>query len=157
MLLNYTTKDVERFWAKVDIRTFSECWPWLGYCTEKGYGKFSPQEQYPKRAHIVAYILAFGPIRDSLLVLHTCDNPPCCNPTHLFLGTNQDNMDDMQRKGHTRGERNGFSKLIEQQVIEMRIMHATEQYTMQQIADYFSVSRGAARDAIDHVNWKHIP
>lgn len=91
----------ERFWPKVDKRGGDDaCWPWLGGRFESGYGQFS-QRPRNLRAHRVAYELTHGQIPDNLMVLHECDNPPCCNPKHLFLGTNDDNMADRQRKGRT--------------------------------------------------------
>jgi len=87
----------ERFWEKVDVRGPDECWPWTRKHNPKGYGQFRKDKMV--QAHRMAWELTNGPIPDGLDVLHTCDNPPCCNPHHLFLGTNDDNMRDMNSKG----------------------------------------------------------
>ena len=87
----------ERFWPKVDRRGPGECWPWLALA-RNGYGKF----RYGSRclgAHRVAYELTHGPIPPGLDCLHHCDNPLCCNPAHLFLGTDIENQTDCRRKG----------------------------------------------------------
>ncbi len=102
---------LDRFWAKVD-RSGPGCWPWMGAHNPRGYGNFAIGDM-TVRASRMAWELSFGPIPDGLWVLHTCDNPPCCNPAHLFLGTHAANMADMKAKGRAPGgnavgERNGM-------------------------------------------------
>lgn len=80
------------------------CWVIDGWHQKHGYGLFQFRGEQ-KLAHRVAYELFVGPIPDGLHVLHHCDNPPCCNPTHLWLGTHADNMADMARKGRQVGTR----------------------------------------------------
>lgn len=76
------------------------CSEWTGGCNRSGYGQFRPVSgQPPIKAHRFAWILAFGAIPAGLSVLHRCDNPVCVRINHLFLGTHQDNMDDMLAKG----------------------------------------------------------
>lgn len=88
---------LNRFWNKV-YKTDS-CWLWIGSRLPTGYGTFRVGKKV-KRAHRVSWELHNGPIIDgSLLVCHTCDNPMCVNPDHLFLGTNLDNMRDRNAKG----------------------------------------------------------
>lgn len=87
---------VERFWAKVDQSGGAEaCWPWMGGRHKFGYGNV----EHDVRAHRLAWELANGPIPAGLHVLHRCDNPPCCNARHLFIGTDADNVADMRAKG----------------------------------------------------------
>jgi len=93
----------ERFWAKVD-RT-DDCWLWTACRTTHGYGQFRPERSRGAQAHRVAWELTNGPIPAGMLVLHRCDNPPCVNPAHLFLGTQSDNMRDMYAKGRGRPRR----------------------------------------------------
>lgn len=89
-----------KFWANVDTSAGAfECWPWLqSRDLRGGYGQL---HTWPKvlKAHRVAYELGHGAIPEGAQVRHTCDNPPCCNPAHLSIGTSQDNHDDMVRRG----------------------------------------------------------
>jgi len=124
---------VARFWAKVDTSAGMDgCWLWTGALTEAGgYGRFDAVKGQSGRAHRFAYELLVGPIPDGLLVCHHCDNPPCVNPSHLFIGTAKDNVADMVRKDRVwrggvpadrqpRGERHYMARLTEAQVRELR-------------------------------------
>jgi hypothetical protein len=77
---------------------FNECIEWRGARTNEGYGRKWKNGKV-RYTHRLAYAWANGPIPDGMWVLHKCDNPPCCNPEHLFLGTNQDNLLDCISKG----------------------------------------------------------
>jgi hypothetical protein len=96
----------EDVWKWIDVRAANDCWNWLGVKTPKGYGEFC-MEYKKYRAHRVVYSM-FNPSMDfrlsafnknSRLVLHKCDNPSCCNPSHLFEGTQRENILDRDSKG----------------------------------------------------------
>jgi hypothetical protein len=105
--------------------TKSGCWEFTGCRNKDGYGMIGIFNEV-KSTHRVSYEIYIGPIPDGLCVCHTCDNPPCFNPQHLFIGTHKDNMIDMQSKGRTGikyAEDNPQSKLTKEQVDEIRRLH----------------------------------
>lgn len=120
-----------RFWKKIQKGdTDQSCWKWLGAKTENGYGVIGAggRGEGVLKAPRVSWMIHFGASPGDLFVLHRCDNPECCNPLHLFLGTASDNMKDCSSKGrlkipHRRGEDNNKSKLSESQVIEIRAVY----------------------------------
>jgi hypothetical protein len=111
-------KNADAFWSKVDVKSDSECWAWKGAKTNRGYGLYAPMPGVVLRTHRVAYALFNGQFNKKLFVCHKCDNPICCNPSHLFLGTPKDNTFDMDKKGRradVSGEKNGAAKLTAKQ------------------------------------------
>lgn len=104
----------QRFWPKVNKAGDDECWPWTA-ATAYGYGKIGMGNNFVAMAHRVSWELHYGPIPDGLRVCHKCDNPPCVNPKHLFLGTAADNNMDRVRKGRT----NRVRKIRPEQAIEI--------------------------------------
>ena len=90
------------FWQKVDLSKPNGCWPYKGFRKWDGYGWLQRYiDGKPKNltAHRYAWILTHGQPPEGMHILHTCDNPPCCNPAHLRLGTHDENMADMKAKG----------------------------------------------------------
>jgi len=117
-----------RFWNKVKKGKQNECWIWLGATTKKGYGRFKINNQL-YGANRISYILNYGKFDKKLFVCHTCDNPFCVNPKHLFLGTRSDNMKDAYKKGRLnilkgkrfkRGDNNPFRKITDKQSLEIK-------------------------------------
>lgn len=116
----------ERFWAKVDRRHEDECWPWTASLTTSGYGQiqaWTVKGWRPVACSRVAYALTYGDIPEASWVLHSCDNPPCCNPAHLRLGTPADNAQDRVDRGRVKGPP---AKLSDSQVREIRCRAGTE-------------------------------
>ena len=103
----------QRFWEKVDKRGPDECWQWTACTGPTGYGTFDG-----KRAHRVSWAWANGrPVPDGLVVCHSCDNPGCVNPAHLWAGTQRDNMHDCIRKG--RRAKNEESRARHERIIAL--------------------------------------
>lgn len=113
---------VDRFWEKVEKS--DGCWKWTSTITTRGYGQFwVGGERRQELSHRLAWELANDKrVPDGFVVMHSCDNPACVNPEHLFVGTHQDNKIDSVRKGrHAHGETNGGGgKLTRQQAKEIR-------------------------------------
>lgn len=129
----------QRFWPKVDKRGSDECWPWLGLKDKAGYGRVYGHAGKVLRAHRAAYAIGVGPIPLGKIICHRCDNPPCVNPAHLFIGSHGDNHRDMVSKGRKRGpvgERNSFAKLTRAQVAVIRGSSLNDQ----QIATQYGIS-----------------
>jgi hypothetical protein len=160
----------ERFWCNVMIGSDDECWLWQRCTDQREYGFFGfGRKQY--RAHRIAWILTYGAIPEGLLICHHCDNPPCVNPKHLFLGTSLDNNHDRDRKGRfrplrgslngntpqtaARGEATGGSKLIVEQVLEIRRRHRNGN-TAKSLAPLFGVSERAIGQIVHRETWTHI-
>lgn len=153
--------DESRFWAKVQRLSEDDCWIWTASQDKDMYGKFRIFESGKKidiRAHQYSWQLFSGrPVPPGIKVCHTCDHPYCVNPKHLFLGTNQDNMDDMvQKDRQAKGKLIGSSKLDEVKVKEIRELYSTGNYTQQQLSDLFTVSRSVIGAIVRRDIWHHV-
>lgn len=147
----YTQEQRERaFWAKVNIT--DGCWLWTATTNNKGYGNFKFNKKYVG-AHRASWMIHNGPIPKGKFVLHTCDNPPCVNPDHLFIGTNEDNLKDMAKKGRsTRGEKNVNAVLTEERVIAIR----ADIRTQDAIAAAYNISQRQVSRIKRKLNWAHV-
>lgn len=132
------------FWKRIEKT--DACWNWVGEKDGGGYGR-TRWEGKCHKAHRIAWRLLRGKIPAGLFVLHHCDNRSCCNPEHLYLGTQADNMRDMverkRRKGIGCGEKNGRSKLTQEQAEAICLLYAAGQMSQQKIANQFGVSQFA--------------
>lgn len=173
------TADV--FWSRVDMSVGPDaCWPYTGKRDSDGYGQVRYAGRRP-HASRVAYIFTHGAIPGELQVLHRCDNPPCCNPAHLFLGTNADNMTDKARKGRCnprctvgllrgnpstqfkpghvavgdRGVRTA-AKLTTEQVLAARSRYAAGGVTERQLASEYGIGKSAMHDLLSGKNWHSV-
>ena len=167
-----------RFWRGVDKRGPTECWPWKGTVHNGDYGQLGRggRGNGMVLASHVSYELHCGPIPDGLEVCHTCDNPPCVNPAHLFLGTRQDNVDDRVRKGRngrafgdangththpekvTRGSTHYAAKLTEEQVKAIRAVKPAK--GVHEAAQVVATQYGTTKSYIIKIwygyKWKHL-
>lgn len=170
----------ERFWARVDRSGGAEaCWPWIGCHNGPGYGQVR-WDGRQQGAHRIAWEERNGPIPERLLVCHRCDNPPCCNPAHMFLGTVRDNAADMLRKGraasgeahgakfsgdrngartkperHPHGERHPDAKLKESDVLRILTL-ARNGVPQRVLAAEYGVRPSTISSVVTRTSWKHI-
>lgn len=126
----------DRFFSRF-IKLDNGCWQWVAHADKDGYGVL-PSNKKNIRAHRFSYELHIGQIPNGLVICHRCDNPGCVNPNHLFSGTAKDNAQDSLQKGrHYVGEKNGRSKLTQENVKEI----LNSSLNGQQLANKFSVTR----------------
>lgn len=131
----------ERFWEYVDIRSSEECWEWKGSKTAANYGLIYWQDSL-QYAHRLSLELDGRPVPPKWHACHTCDNPPCVNPNHLFVGTPHDNVKDKVKKGrHAFGENHPKAKLTDTDVLEIRKL-ASEGVWQAELAKRFNVHPG---------------
>jgi hypothetical protein len=161
--------DADRFWPRLDKS--GTCWEYRGGHNSFGYGLFPVHDQQGKltsvRAHRMAWELTHGPIPEGVLVCHRCDNPACCNPEHLFLGTHADNNRDMRSKGrsyyhfreHPEARQHGtashYAKLTDDQVREIRRL-SDQGMKRQDVANIFGISRENVGYIALRKTWKHV-
>lgn len=149
----------ERFWSKVDRSGGPDaCWPWKPPKDRRGYGEFHVSPKRGKvRAHTFAVELATKkrcpPGKEGC---HRCDNPPCCNPRHIYYGTRQQNVDDMWLRGRgQQGSRHSKALLTEENVLVIRNRFAAGE-TGPTLAAEFRVSDGCITDIVNGRSWKRV-
>lgn len=144
--------DSERFWEKVDRS--GECWEWTAYRDKDGYGTFK-LNNYQHQAHRAALILSGITLPDDVVVCHSCDNPSCVKPDHLFVGSQSDNSEDMVKKGRSLvGEKHPRSKLTEDDVRCIR--RCRGQITGRRLAEIFGVHVGRIYNIHAGREWGHV-
>lgn len=149
----FPSDQVKAFWSHVKTSGKGgkdECWPFGDYVGD--YANFSFNGKMHK-AHRFSYELHHGPFPSELYVLHKCDNPPCVNPNHLFLGTHADNMSDMARKGRARS---GRTKLTPEQVRQIRADYAAKRGSTYALGRKYGMSSSAIFSIVSYEHWKNV-
>lgn len=170
--ITLTPQDIAHLESLIQRNDPDDCWPWLGGRNKMGYGVvFFPGRHNGYLAHRAAYTIAKGPL-GNLLACHTCDNPTCCNPNHLFPGTHDVNKADSvvkQRHAHgstsgvnthperyPRGSKRPTARLNEDQVREIRQLYAAGGRTYKSLAIQFGVGKTTIESAVRRVFWQHV-
>lgn len=144
-----------RKFIKTDL--VSGCLVWNG-ATSRGYGSFTYKGK-SWGAHRFAWRLHHGDIPEGMKVLHECDNPPCVNMDHLFLGTDADNSRDKVSKGRNRspvGEAHPQAKITERDVIRIRALGESGAMTLKQICKEFGITCSHVRRVLNRQSWRHV-
>lgn len=145
---------MDDFWKNVDVREADDCWEWKAARNTTGYGLFRMDNKMFR-----AHRLALGAVRDvpeNMIVLHKCDNTSCCNPSHLSVGTQKDNMRDMLKKGRgkkAKGQKHYLSKLTESEVHFIKHVDMSER----ELAKAFDVNRSTIWAIRNGKSWRHVP
>jgi hypothetical protein len=148
------------FWSRC-IRSSNGCLEWQGSRNYHGYGEICVSGK-AQSTHRVAWMIMHGLVPDGMCVLHRCDNPSCCDPVHLFLGTKKDNSRDMAAKGRNSitgyGERNLSAKLTAIQIQEIRSAYVSRSHEFGQcaLARRFGVSQAQIGRIVRREKWAHI-
>lgn len=144
-----------RFWSNVEKTDEQQCWHWLRHKNKLGYGVVGVGRK-TALAHRVAYELVRGKIPNGMLVCHRCDNPSCVNPSHLFLGTDKDNMADCISKGRRascRWESNGRARLTRIQVAEIKSRYKNGE-TILELATQYPVGKSQIYNIVSGSQWR---
>jgi hypothetical protein len=162
--LNYPKHVVTSFWARIiqPVNEIEDCWEWEGPYNNYGYGKLNFSMQAGKYQTIGAHRFSWefynGAIQKGLLVCHKCDNPPCVNPNHLFLGTDKDNkIDNMLKERHYFGSKH-YNTILEEQDIRNIITNTlnNKYNSINDICTLYNVSYETIRFILVGQTWKHI-
>lgn len=184
MFPDFTPKQIASFWNRVDRTADADCWEWQGKRIAKGYGKFIHQQNNVIReflTHRMAYFLTYGSIPKGKIICHKCDNPACCNPSHLYAGTySQNNFDTCRRGGKkgkgwnavrcsgdshwshrrpdavTRGSKVGGSKLTEADVVEIRRRYSSGE-KVKALSAEFGIHEMSVYPILQRKTWRHVP
>jgi hypothetical protein len=151
----------ERFWEKVDSSGGPDaCWPWLGVRVKGGYGRIGVGTE---RGHVqvpsarIAWELENGPSVPGEWALHRCDNPPCVNPKHIFMGTPKQNSEDMSAKRRAPfGERQHAHVLCEEDVIQIRALSFLG-VPLRELVKIFGLPKVTIHKAATGKTWPHVP
>ena len=159
MLFKRHTKEekIKSFLNKYQRDPITDCWNWIASKNIGGYGKFAEGNNKWEAAHRFSFKLFKEFIPKGMCVCHRCDNRKCINPEHLFLGTYSDNMKDAVKKRRFKsriGENNGYSKLKEKDVFEIRKLHGT--ISIRTIAKKFNVTPRHIWRVATKRSWKHV-
>lgn len=161
--IELTDTQIKAFWSKVAIKSRNECWPWLKWTNGHGYGVINLWSIETKSyrtilTHRIAYVLYYK-TQPKECVLHHCDIANCCNPSHLYDGTDKDNADDRQKRQRgkqPKGSKAYLAKLTEDIVASIKIELRATNFNMSAIARRYGVTQGVIQHIKDGRTWRHV-
>lgn len=166
--LGLTEEQIARFWGYVNKDGPDGCWLWTRGKTRAGYGVFHPRHNVNVLTHRLAWMLTNGDIPAGMCICHDCpagDDPACCNPAHVFLGTHKDNMRDGYAKGRfkardadpvCKGSRHGVSKLNEELVRQIRASYDAGLMNQYELAREHGVTQATVWGVVNRKTWRHV-
>jgi len=141
---------------RINVGKEDECWEWLGSCINSGYGMLRYQGKRWLAHRLIHYLTFKIQLSPNQFICHTCDNRKCCNPCHLTVGDAKTNVIDcIQKQRQANGERNGHSKLTNDNVREIRKTY-TEGVSISILSKQFGVTYNTIRDIVRHTTWSHV-
>jgi len=151
---------VDRLWSLIDRSGGPDaCWPWMSCRERDGYGVTRWKGKRTQRVHRIVWEVTKGKIPKGKFVCHACDNPSCVNPKHLYLGTPKNNTEDLYARGSPvafgPGEDHPMAKLTENDVIEIRRLHATG-IKSKDMEKRFGISQASVSLIVNRKGWTHI-
>lgn len=141
-----------------NVKISNQCWEWQGYINLGGYGRYKWSDRKNWLAHRLMYKLVFGDFDETLDVCHICDNTRCVRPSHLWLGTHTDNMQDMARKGRSKdikGLKNPNVKLTAETISKIREAYK-QGLTQIKLGEMYNVAHTTIGCIVRHQTWKHV-
>lgn len=152
---------LNRFWGYVTKGSQDECWIWSGPLNGSGYAflfvRFAGRKWTQWLAHRLSFAIANGSVPEGAQVNHKCDNKLCVSPSHLWLGSQKDNMMDALSKNHRAfGSLNGNSKLNDEKVRAMRSIYAKGGITLKQVGAQFGITAASACSIVNRQTWRRV-
>lgn len=149
------------FWSKVDIKCIDECWEWKGPKDKNGYGSAQLYQGERLKPHRIAFIISGGSFtEEKKFTCHSCDNPACCNPAHLWCGSPADNARDRENKGRGadwRGENGSGAILTNEKVFEIRRLCQEKKLVQREIGVMYGITQSHVSSINTRRTWTHLP
>jgi len=153
-----TNKAIARFWPNVEVKSQNDCWVWKGTKTSGGYGLFCYLGKQVLATRFIQEIINSQDLSNGLIVCHKCDNPSCCNPDHLFVGTPEDNSKDMVQKGRSVCGEKSKNTLLTNEIVKdmLNKIWIGELQSAQEAANYIKTTPSQILRILNRITWKNV-